>query len=105
MKQLEESKESGILSLFDMEKFFYKESLLDCMNTLNRKAKVKSKSYRMWFKLNENTKISVKTSLGESNAAPIFDSVGQGSFGASYVDIIAEYWLCQRRVFQVGLFS
>ena len=85
MKQLEERKESGILSLFDMEKFFDKESLLDCMHTLNQKANVKAKSYRMWYKLNENTKISVKTPVGESNTAPIFDSVGQGSFGAALI--------------------
>ena len=39
----------------------------------------------MWFKLNENTEISVKTSVGESNAAPIFNNVGQGSFGAALI--------------------
>ena len=85
MKQLEEKKDSGILSLYDMEKFFDKESLLDCMNTLNLRANINAKCYRMWFKLNENTKISVKTSVGESDRAPIFDSVGQGSFGAALV--------------------
>ena len=79
MKQLEEKKDSGILSLYDMEKFFDKESLLDCMNTLNLRANINAKCYRMWFKLNENT----KTSVGESDRASIFDSVGQGSFGAA----------------------
>ena len=55
------------------------------MNTLNKKAKIDAKSYRMWFKLNENTKISVKTSVGDTKKAPIDDSVGQGSFGAALV--------------------
>ena len=50
------------------------------MDNLNRKANVKAKSNRIWFKLNENTKTSVKAPVGESNAAQIFDSVGQGSF-------------------------
>ena len=85
MKQIEENKSEGIVSLFDMSKFFDKESLLDCMDTLNKKAKIDAKSYRMLYKLNENTKISVKTSVGESKTAPIKDSVGQGSFAAALV--------------------
>ena len=35
--------------------------------------------------MNENIKISVKTSVGESITAPIKDSVGQGSFAAALV--------------------
>ena len=71
MKQIEENDLDGIVSLYDMSKFFDKESLLDCMDTLNKKAKVDAKSYRMLYKLNENTKISAKTSVGESETAPI----------------------------------
>ena len=41
------------------------------------------KDYRMWFKLNCKTRISVVTSVGETDAARIFDSIGQGSFGAA----------------------
>ena len=85
MKQIEDNDLDGIVSLYDMSKFFDKESLLDCMDTLNKKAKVDAKSYRMLYKLNENTKISVKTSVGESETAPIKDSVGQGSFAAALV--------------------
>ena len=44
---------------------------------------IDAKSYRMLYKLNENTKISVKTS--ESKIASIRDSVGQGSFAATLV--------------------
>ena len=85
MKKIEESEGTGIVTLYDMAKFFDKESLLDCMDTLNKKAKIDAKTYRMWYKLNENTKVSVKTSVGESKSAPIKDSVGQGSFGAALV--------------------
>ena len=41
------------------------------------------KDYRKWFELNCKTLISVVTSVGESDAARIFDSIGQGSFGAA----------------------
>ena len=85
MKQKEQQKESGIFNVFDMSKFFDKESLLDCMNVLNTHAKINNKSYRLWYKLNEGTRISVKTSVGETDKATIFDSIGQGSVGAALV--------------------
>ena len=37
----------------------------------------------MWFKLNCKTRISVVTTVGETDARRIFDSIGQGSFGAA----------------------
>ena len=88
MKQKEQQKESGIFNVFDMSKFFDKESLLDCMNVLNTYAKISNKSYRMWYKLNEGTRISVKTSVGETDKATIFDSIGQGSVGAALVSAL-----------------
>ena len=88
MKQKEQQKESGIFNVFDMSKFFDKESLLDCMNVLNTHAKISNKSYRMWYKLNEGTRISVKTSVGETDKATIFDSIGQGSVGAALVSAL-----------------
>ena len=88
MKQKEQQKESGIFNVFDMSKFFDKESLLDCMNVLNTYAKISNKSYRLWYKLNEGTRISVKTSVGETDKATIFDSIGQGSVGAALVSAL-----------------
>ena len=35
-----ERKENGIFQVFDMTKFFDRESLLDCMSTLKEKAKI-----------------------------------------------------------------
>ena len=52
------------MSFYDMAKFFDKESLLDCMDTLNKKANIDAKSYRILYKLNVNTKISDQTSVG-----------------------------------------
>ncbi len=67
MKFKESSMEGGVIQTFDMEKFFDKESLLDTMVTLKTKAGIDSKDYMMWFKLNEDTRISVRTSVGESD--------------------------------------
>ena len=41
--------------------------------------------YKIWYKLNENARISVKTSVGESKSKIVKDSIGQGSGGASLV--------------------
>ena len=84
MKFKEHRKESGIFSVFDLSKFFDKESLLDCVSELN-KIGVNNKSYRLWFKMNENTRISVKTAVGETEKATIYDSIGQGSMGGALV--------------------
>ena len=84
MKLKEERKENGIFTLFDLTKFFDKESLLDCLHELN-KIGVSNKTYRLWYKLNENTRISVRTTVGETEKAVITDSIGQGSMGAALV--------------------
>ena len=60
----EQRKENGIFQVFDMEKFFDKESLIDTMNTLDKKGKISNKSYRLWYRLNEDARIAVKTSVG-----------------------------------------
>ena len=64
MKLKEETKEGGIIQTFDMENFFDKESLVDTMFTLKTRADIDNKDYRLWFKLNEDTRISVSTSVG-----------------------------------------
>ena len=66
MKTLEESNRMGIINTFDMEKFFDKESLIDIMYTLCKKAGIDEKDYRLWYKLNKNTEIAVRTSVSKS---------------------------------------
>ena len=88
MKMLEESKKMGIINTYDMEKFFNKESLIGIMFRLSKKADISDKDYRMWFKLNEDTKIAVKTSVGELKTELVKKSVGQGSFGAALASSI-----------------
>mgnify|MGYP001363463876 CR=1 FL=1 len=48
MKMQEESNKMGIINTFDMEKFFDKESLMDIMYALWKKAGIDEKDYRMW---------------------------------------------------------
>ena len=38
------------------------------MFTLKTKADIDNKDYRLWYKLNENTRIRVRTSVGESDS-------------------------------------
>ena len=66
-----------------MAKFFDKESLLDVMYTLSTKAKISNKSYRLWHQLNEDTKISVLTSVGETDSVTVKNSIGQGGMAAA----------------------
>ena len=80
MKMLEESNRMGIINTYDMEKFFNKESLMDIMYTLWKKAGIDEKDYRMWYKLNEDTEIGFRTSVGESKTETVKNSVEQGSF-------------------------
>ena len=85
MKLKEQKRSNGIFQVFDMSKFFDKESLLDCMYTLDKKANIDHKCYKIWYKLNENACISVKTSVGNSKSKTVKDSIGQGSGGAALV--------------------
>jgi len=85
MKYKEENKLGGILCTFDMSKFFDKEPLRDIMNVLREWAKIDNKCYRLWYRLNENTRISVRTSVGESKCAVCPDTIGQGLEGSALV--------------------
>ena len=57
----------GIFEAFDMEKFFDKEGLIDTLHTMLTKGKISMSDYRMWFYLNNKTKISILTPLGETS--------------------------------------
>ena len=88
MKLKEQTKEGGIIQTFDMEKFLDKESLVDTMFTLKTKSDIDDKDYRLCYKLNENTRICVRTTVGESDSKLIKNSLGQGSFGAALASSI-----------------
>ena len=64
----------------DISKFFDKENLRDAMNTLYE-AGVKGKPYRLWYKLNQNTRITVKTDVGVTEERDTGETLGQGTVG------------------------
>ena len=69
--------EGCILPMVDIRKFFDKLNLINVMNTLYR-AQVPKKCYRVWYKLNENTTIQVKTGAGLSARGLAGPVIGQG---------------------------
>ena len=106
MKGNSSSEHLMVLKAFDMEKKFDKEGLIDTLHTMYTEGKIEKSDYRMWFHLNNRTKISVLTPLGETEQATIMNSIGQGSFGAALasslnigcgVDIITRHMLSQNR--------
>ena len=54
------------------------------MDTLG-KIGANKKLERMWFKLNQDTKICVNTAVGMTNTVSVGDCVGQGSARASLI--------------------
>jgi hypothetical protein len=71
-----ESMDKGlIITLVDIVAFFDKEDISDVMQTLNDIG-VNKKAARVWFKLNQGTKISVKTASGMSDTALVGDCIG-----------------------------
>jgi hypothetical protein len=50
------------------------------MDTLHE-AGIQGKLYRLWFMLNKDTQIKVKTSLGMTKCAATGENVAQGSIG------------------------
>ena len=48
-------------------------------------AGIDRKLYRLWFLLNKNTKIRVRTALGDTEYREVGELIGQGSGGAGLV--------------------
>ena len=44
--------------------------------------------YRMWFKLNNRTNISILTPVGETDSVTVINGIGQGSFAAALTSSI-----------------
>ena len=57
-----------------------------------RGAKITDKDYRLWFKINEDTSIGVKTSVGNSEKKLVKNSKGQGIFEAAQASSLNIGW-------------
>ena len=80
MKTKETSKSVCIFEAIEMEKFFDKEGLIDTLHTMLTKVKISMSDYRMWFKLNNKTRISILTPIVVTEGATIINDIGHGSF-------------------------
>ena len=87
--QAKYEKDRKLLILYphDASKFFDKEVLVDCMSELYD-AGVDSRAYRMYFYLNQATKIRVRTGCGYTDWGEAGDGLGQGMGGASKVSAL-----------------
>ena len=75
------------LQLYDLSKYFDKEILRDAMDTLYN-AGINGKLYRLWFMMNKDTQIRVKTSFGITDVAPTGENVAQGSIGGGLISAL-----------------
>ena len=73
-----------IIQMWDLSKFFDKESLTDCLNELY-KSNIKGKLYRLLYSMNRNTKISVDTPVGLTYETDRGEGVGQGTLEGALV--------------------
>ena len=73
-----------LIQCWDISKFFDKEMIEDALITCYKRG-VNPKAVRLWAKLNENTKIKVRTAVGESESVDVGGVVGQGTIGGALV--------------------
>jgi hypothetical protein len=73
-----------IIQCWDLSKYFDKEMIEDAILTCYKR-KVNPKAARIWYKLNQNTRIQVKTGVGMSDFTEVGAVVGQGTIGGALV--------------------
>ena len=73
-----------ILQTSDISKFFDKEMAEGAIQTCYKRG-ADPKACRLWYKLNQDTKIRVKTGAGMSNYSDVGAIVGQGTLGGALV--------------------
>ena len=80
----EDNDEALAVQLFDLVKFFDSESLVDGLGELYR-SNVKGKPYKLLYELNRDTRITVRTPVGDSEKRETGENIGQGSISGSLV--------------------
>ena len=85
--RMEQTGEGIIFLSMDINAFFDKEDIFDCLETLERIG-VSQKLRRLWFLMNNNTRVSVKTAFGTTDEINVGAIVGQGTAGAALISAI-----------------
>ena len=73
-----------IIQAWDIGKYFDKEMIEDGILTCYKRG-INPKAARCWYKLNEGTKIKVRTGVGMSEATEVGAVVGQGTIGGALI--------------------
>ena len=73
-----------VLQMFDISKYFDKETIEDAVITCENRGANK-KATRVWHKLNQNTKIQVRTGVGMTKEAEVGAVLGQGTLGGALI--------------------
>ena len=73
-----------VIQTYDVQKFFDKELIEDAIETCLKRG-ADPKAVRLWFKLNNDTKIEVKTAVGKTEQTDVGAVVGQGTIGGALV--------------------
>ena len=73
-----------VLQSYNISKFFDKELIEDAVLTCIKRGADK-KAVRLWYKLNEDTRIKVRTGVGETRSGAVGAVVGQGMLGGALV--------------------
>lgn len=80
----ESNKESVALLISDLAKYFDSESLTDVLDELY-KLNVRGRLYKLVYELNKNTRIKVRTNVGETKEILTGENVAQGSLEGSLI--------------------
>ena len=73
-----------VINFYDLSKYFDKEMIEDAViSCWKRKADIKA--IKLWYKLNEQTKIRVKTGAGMSEYEEVGAVLGQGTLGGAII--------------------
>ena len=73
-----------VLQCYDISKYFDKEMMHDAILACKERG-ADPKAIRLWYKLNEETEICVKTGVGTTEPANVGAVVGQGTMGGALV--------------------
>ena len=72
------------IQMFDISKFFDKEQIEDAVVTCLKRG-ADQKAVRLWYKLNQQTKIQVRTGAGLSREGFVGAVLGQGTLGGALI--------------------
>ena len=84
LARFEELGQGIIFLVMDIVSFFDKEDIFDCLETM-KELKINKKATRLWYLLNRDTRIQVKTAFGLTEEEEVGDCLAQGTAGAGLI--------------------